>query len=828
MYPDPDAEFILQVKPICTIRKQFDCQQFKQKDTMDVFQQQGQLDYVAMSNSIISSTVLMAQRLAAAGISEITHQAGLAMSIRFRLGEMGHIRVSDALKNLRPYYGFERTLWFGFGHKSFLSLLTEHQAGFNCAALCASLAEVYGVDRSAQFLQALWRVQGMSEALEPSRSQFRALVNGCSGLLVATPFPDVVSRMAGPCKDESVGPIVAAVDARAEDWAKAVNAVFQVSRGNLKAIKIYGGRDLAFIAAIAYWLFDLRVWIELPDGTIPFSNCRTSDQAEVCLHYAEMETSDALLKISSTTFVLRSIEDLIVDDRVNSMTIRIPWKSCLSDLFEEELDRIVYNSGSIGGVLGGLARIYEAIRKCEPDVAGLSRTHFICFGPAGHGSGFIDNVCKLFPQIDSSQMFRRTAMENYYTNVPTCAKNICNSVRDLTASCGCSNCGDRIGGNPQFHSCHVAVCFFIATVARTMAHVEINSAISPSRNGLDRIYIEALRDWGPNQSREDSRLLELASGLPHIKSSRREVDKRFRDFLLDGVLQRVSWIFVGPTLNQEFGSGHHESQCTAMVKNGVCMWIDALRDLSTDAARMATIHVAPGQIVYKDWSYASIWDLSHASEELLSSLTPANFGAAPTTTYQGEPDRPHNALHILVQERAESGTIRLVYGIDGPKLFERTLQPGIITEEVLMATARVPCPHGPLCSDKPTLPCWQRRSGWQYENLPGPSSNPFESIAGQRDPRPRENYSIGLSWNVSSPIGKLLAIEGCRKLAWYLHKPFLNSSAILVRSDQCMACMTRYIPNFVEQASWEHILYYQGKLERSLVENGLRCSLHII
>ena len=119
-----------------------------------VFQQQGQLDYVAMSNSVISRTVAVAKRLAAAGIMPITHEAGLTMSTRFRLGAMGHMRISEALGNLRQYYGFERVLWFGFGHQSFLSLLTEHQAGFN--ALCASLAaEVYGVDRSAQLLQAL-------------------------------------------------------------------------------------------------------------------------------------------------------------------------------------------------------------------------------------------------------------------------------------------------------------------------------------------------------------------------------------------------------------------------------------------------------------------------------------------------------------------------------------------------------------------------------------------------------------------------------------------------------------------------------------------------
>ena len=255
---------------------------------MALFQQQGELDWVAMSNSVLSTSFAVAQRVAWAGIQPLTFQAGLAMCTRFRLGRMGHIRVSDALNNLRPYYGFENVLWFGFGHKSFLTLLTETEAGFNCAALCASLAEAYGVDRAAQLLQALWRVQGLSASLEPSRSQFRALVNGCSGLLVASPFPDILTLMAGPCTNDEYIP-VPACESRSDDWARAVDAIFQVSKGDLQAIQVHGGRDIAFLAAIAHWLLDLSVSVEMPDGTTNFSNCGCLERAKICLYFADIE-----------------------------------------------------------------------------------------------------------------------------------------------------------------------------------------------------------------------------------------------------------------------------------------------------------------------------------------------------------------------------------------------------------------------------------------------------------------------------------------------------------------------------------------------------------
>ena len=354
-----------------------------------------------------------------------------------------------------------------------------------------------------------------------------------------------------------------------------------------------------------------------------------------------------------------------------------------------------------------------------------------------------------------------------------------------------------------------------------MAHTDIKQPIHPSRDGLERIYADCRDHWGPRTSIQYPTLLELASGLPHAELGGQIGKIHSSEFLLDSVLQGVARIFISSAHHKEFGVGPRtcdQSQCTAWVKNGLCLWIDALRNLSADPASMETVHVSPGQIVYKERNYTSIWDLSHVSEELLSSLTPADFGETPTITLQAEPNQPHNVLHTLAEERAESETIRLVYGLN-EKSFERTLQPGIMTEEILVATARVPCPQGAMCSDEIALPCWQRRSGWNLEGM----------LSGQPGQvRPGECHSVGYIWNASSPISKLLAIEGCRTLAWYIHKPF-NASAILIRSDQCMACMTRYITKFREQASWEHLLYYRGKQTRPLAwKEDISCSLHII
>ena len=315
------------------------------------------------------------------------------------------------------------------------------------------------------------------------------------------------------------------------------------------------------------------MWVERPDGTSTFSSCLYPEQANVYLHYVQdtnLGTSKALLKVSATTILLETIEDLIRDDPYSQMTFRIQWSSCLSDLFYKEMDDILDNAALFGAALGAIARIYEALRKCEVDVGGLSRTHFIHFRPAGYGRGFIDNICDLFPEISTTVIFRTRVLESLHTNVSTCIETIRNSIEDLTARCGCINCGHET----QDHSCHVAIFSFIRTVATTMAHTDIKTSINPSRDGLKRIYSDCARFLRPEMVKQRSRLIEFASGLPYVPTTSPGEHKNMRYFLLDSILQKVCRVSVSSSYQEEFcrdARTNFEPQCTAIVTNGVCL-----------------------------------------------------------------------------------------------------------------------------------------------------------------------------------------------------------------------------------------------------------------
>ena len=793
-------------------------------NSVAAFSQQGQLDYVAAGTSVVSGASLILQRFADAGIQPMTHQAGLAISTQFQLGELGSQRVRDALSRIRPYHGFESVLWFGFGHKSYLALLTEQELGLNCAALCACLGETYGEARAAQLLQALWRTYDFPNELEPSRSQYRALVSDCSGFLLSTPFPDIVQRMAGPYKDDHNN---MASSATSTDLAKVFNALFQISKGALKAIEVHGGRDIAFLAAVAYWLFDLKVWVQMHDGSTMFSNCLYREQASVRLHWADVDsTQSSLIQILATTFVLRSVEDLIIDDPHSPIIFRISWDVCLNELFYDEVENIldVDQAALLGKVLGAVARIYQAIATCEIDVGGLSRTHFINFQPRGYGRSFIENICTLLPEIGSEAAFLEGAKDSLSQSVAENVIAVPVLLGQLKADCHCDTCtGSSL--SLRRYSCNVAVVLFLRNIGDLMAHVDFDLPINPTRSGLQTAYSRQETTWSLfqrslfHQDGRERSILGMVMDIPHASDLLAGISKSYPRgprFLLDYIFDGVSRLFTDQGADPEFAFERRRGpQCTALSRAGVCIWLDALRSANADPGSMSTVHVVPGQIVCKNRSYASVWDLASASEESSVKMPLVEFRPSGTSEISSmQVPRINLQLQALVTQREIEGTIGFAYKANSSYPM-RYLQPGILTEELLVSSARAPCRKSISCSDELSIQYYQRRSGWDLMYSDNGNISFHESGA-------------FLLWKAPDHISRLLAIERCRINSWYANGEAKGLSLILIRSEQCMACLTRYWHDSKHVLVQEHSTYIEPKCERTGAVNTLPCFINII
>ena len=135
---------------------------------LPTFAQQGQVDWVAFENTVWNITSATLQRFAAADIQPATYGAAIAFGCCINLGTIGRRRVEQALQSLQGSPSYRSLIWFGFSYKSFIHTLSETQAGFNCMALCACLAEAHSQEIAGDILSELWKTCDFSEQYEPS------------------------------------------------------------------------------------------------------------------------------------------------------------------------------------------------------------------------------------------------------------------------------------------------------------------------------------------------------------------------------------------------------------------------------------------------------------------------------------------------------------------------------------------------------------------------------------------------------------------------------------------------------------------------------------
>ena len=71
------------------------------------------------------------------------------------------------------------------------------------------------------------------------------------------------------------------------DFANALSAIFQVSKGTCRDVDNIGGIHVAFLGALAYWLLDLSIRIEDEDSSIMFQSVPQRELAQTKMKYED-------------------------------------------------------------------------------------------------------------------------------------------------------------------------------------------------------------------------------------------------------------------------------------------------------------------------------------------------------------------------------------------------------------------------------------------------------------------------------------------------------------------------------------------------------------
>ncbi|KAI4270727.1 MAG: hypothetical protein LQ337_006507 [Flavoplaca oasis] len=726
-----------------------------------VFAQNGQVDWVALAQSTWSTTSATLQRFSSAGVQPITFGGGLVIASAFNLDRVGKERMHSAMVNLQGFWSFEKILYFGFGERSFLQVMADAQSGVNCIALCSALSEVHSEHASAWILDELWKLYGSPPRLMPSHSQLTALVRACSGVLSKTEFSHICGTMFGRTLK-----IRTADMSNIEDIAKALRGLFRVSKGEVARITVFGGTNCAFIAGFANWILNLKVYVEDEARGLIYRDA-DFEEAQLVVTYCQ-QASHSTIQVSSTTYILRNDDGMFMRNQTlqeANLTFRTPWDGCLARVFGTNFTTLTQAPIILGGFLGSVARVYQALALGESDVGEFSRATFINFAEPSYGIGFVNSVVSIFPELDHvSGLMDEMQLA---LNVPfkEAVEVIERTVLNLKQLCQCDICTH----GSTLTTCKVALAFSIREMVSTLSCIMRDDKILPTIRGIDFVHGRQRTNWQVRSKAGGWPLLTTALDLDKKGVYGDDAD-RIRKF---DRLSHPMELFSGYSDHGRYvavGNVHGEPQyCTAAVNQGLCYFLDCLRSISSVAENARMVHVIPGSIQMRDSdkTFNHVYDTMGGSEVLSTEPAPVQADILETiqpTSILRQVSRLDLKIDMLGTECATGEELIAYYRATIPGGPTIRLRPGRISKLALNGTGILTCKHL-NCTERLIMPCAMVRQGWlvskdcEVQKWVDDSSGPKCLIWSQLD-------------------------DYARCVAMQLH----SSGHIVIRKNECISC----------------------------------------
>ena len=702
------------------------------------FVQNGQIDWVAFSRTVWSTSSALLQRFASAQVQPITLGTGLALAAQFELDHVGNERMDKALKSMSGTWGFEKVLYFGFGVRSFVGVMADSQLGIQCVALCSALSEMHGEDVSAWVLEELWNLHDYPRQYLPSHSQLVALVKACSGVLAKTSFSRAADRMLGHTFDlRDTLPWAGSH----EDIAKTLQALFKISKGKVSNISVLGGLECAFVGALAHWLFNLKVYVEDELTNIVYQDA-IPEAAQVLITYRKPDDL-ALLQISETTHILRELDSLFLrNPKLDQilLTFRTPWNGCLARIFGSTFTELTRLPHILGGFLGSAARVYRALATGEAAASEFRRLSYFNFPDLSHGQGFLRSVTSVFAELEQCNGLSDAMQRAESVSAQEALRTVEQTVINLAQICKCSRC--TLQGIPTGRACASAVVFVIRSIISTASCTVKDPNVMPTIRGIQMLYSEMSNALCTSLSSELP-LLSVALDLEMVSTP---IERRERYRKLD-LLSRPVELFSGHSAHDRYYTHQDTIKpaiCTAVVHQGMCYHLDCLRAVTDQPEIARLVHLLPGHIQLGDCTFNTVHDPGKVGSSRLSSIQYDKEDGYDGLTRGAEMESPQLSpltsvalpkrwvprvnFKPLALERTTESELVVFFEVSIENEPTIRLRPGCTAYTLLKRTGLVTCDR-PRCDDRRALRCGRVRHGWLEDNrVSGQANQPTDSM----------------------------------------------------------------------------------------------------
>lgn len=407
----------------------------------------------------------------ATGVDPYLIQIAQIIGSRFKLALQGQRNLANAFASLPLAEFYGRRMGIGFSDRQVARLLSTSEGGFVflgiCGCLCEYFAEDVVVGVIMLFLRSFQTPRILPE-LEPSDAQWRKLVQLCHGALATSPFGVLITRggPASPVAGEHVN-LTTIVDG--------LVSMSLLVGGDVKHISIHdAGPDAHWFAAVAEYLFDLRVVIQDPSGAIIYSSSGEN--------VVEPQLN---IRAEPATFGRRSIDlwplSQLYPGELIATGGRVTWEKLFRSCFGKAFTDI--ENSLLAEFVGGAASLTSATLKRDNTNAQAYFLPQASSIPGLSGHGLVETLTSWFPEL------RRLApqMERVSRLPFQQARDKMDDVSVIIdSSCMCSTCGNAPPTSTDF--CKHSLVEVVMHLGLFIARAVVIPNLFPKRSGMLSIY----------------------------------------------------------------------------------------------------------------------------------------------------------------------------------------------------------------------------------------------------------------------------------------------------------------------------------------------------
>ena len=521
-----------------------------------------------------------------ANIDLNTQWVVMVVSGNFALSVRGQRNINTALNNLPINRTAEPSLTFGWGLKHALRNTGVHEDGYEHLALELVLSESFPEAYAACVLHEMAVLDATPSDVTPHISQIRDLVRSSHGITATTDLGILVedhTRLDSDGTKFQTSLHGAWEIPSPKSLGLALKVLAQVSRESGKQMVLAGDRIIAWFAAVAEWLLDLRVAIYSGTGNRFYAKHDESEKTQVLLMFDDKPGVHAWLE--SFTDDSSKAKEAASRERSNlgrpnqiQLRGRVVWNSLFSRVFGRTFhDFDPEENKAIGIAIGAAARVFQGFAE-DPEFArealGLDNT-----GPPICGSALVQTLNDWLPELGR---FRGRMERQQKLSFPEASKTYIEQVHTLQSLCACDVCVPtaKAPDRPRYCYCLLLLTEMTITLGLTLSSLTVSPAIYPTRIGVQNLYKAQLA------RRAEAHTLDTSD-------SKRQFSIIYAHAWTGPDAQRlqtVAELFTGST-----PSKHVPDNLVALAHEGICVYMRRLLG-STRAQGYGLIQVVSGAI----------------------------------------------------------------------------------------------------------------------------------------------------------------------------------------------------------------------------------------